>query len=178
MIFEPLAISGAYRIIAEPHRDTRGSFARIYCPEEFTAHAIPFTSTQLNLSENLKRCTLRGLHFQEAPHAEAKLIHVIRGRAFDVIVDLRAGSASYGKWVGIQLDAAAPAAVFAPEGCAHGFLTLADDTALLYQMGRPYIPGHERGVRWNDPAFGIAWPAAPEMISERDATWPDFVRTI
>ena len=173
MIFTPLSIPGAFRITAEPHRDERGSFARLYCPQEFAAHGIPFASTQINLSTNPKRHTLRGMHYQ-SPFAEAKFVYAVRGRAFDAIVDLRPESPAYKKWAEVELGADALVAIFIPEGCAHGFLTLEDDTALLYQMGRPFVPGYDRGVRWNDPAFGIAWPATPAVISERDANYPDF----
>jgi dTDP-4-dehydrorhamnose 3,5-epimerase len=174
VIFQPLSIPGAFRIVAEPHRDERGLFARLYCPVEFALHGIEFTSTQINISASPKRHTLRGMHFQAAPHAEAKFVHAVRGRAFDVVVDLRPESASYRQWASVELDAETLAAIFIPEGCAHGFLTLEDDTALIYQMGRSFVPGHDCGVRWNDPAFGIVWPAAPAVISERDANYPDF----
>ena len=174
MIFKALAIPGAYEIRAQPHRDDRGSFARIYCPDEFAVEGIPFASTQLNISENVRRLTLRGLHYKRFPYAETKVVHAVRGRAFDVIVDLRPDSVAYKKWSAVELASGALNAVFVPEGCAHGFLTLEDDTAILYQMGRVHAPGHDEGVRWNDPAFGITWPAPPEVISDRDATYPDF----
>jgi dTDP-4-dehydrorhamnose 3,5-epimerase len=174
VIFEPLSISGAYRITAEPHRDNRGSFARIYCPAEFATRGIEFTSTQINISTNARRHTLRGLHYQLAPHAEAKLVHAVRGRAFDVVLDLRATSPTYKRWASVEVDAVAMVSVFIPEGCAHGFLTLEDDTSILYQMGRPFVPEQDRGVRWNDPAFGIEWPGQPAVISARDANYPDF----
>jgi dTDP-4-dehydrorhamnose 3,5-epimerase len=174
VIFEPLSIPGAFRVTAEPHRDDRGLFARLYCPAEFAAHGIDFTSTQINISASSKRHTLRGMHYQEAPHAEAKFVHAVRGRAFDAIVDLRPESPTFRQWASAELNAKSLVAIFIPEGCAHGFLTLDDDTALLYQMGRPFVYGHDRGLRWNDPAFGIAWPAEPAVISDRDATYPDF----
>ncbi len=174
MIFEPLSIPGAWKVTAEPHRDDRGWFARIYCPDEFAARGIAFTSTQINISANRHRHTLRGLHYQRAPHAEAKLVHAVRGRAFDVVVDLRPESKTYKRWASVELDCESLVAIFVPEGCAHGFLTLENETALLYQMGRPFVPGHDRGVRWNDPAFAIDWPAPPAVISERDANYPGF----
>ena len=174
MIFTPLSISGAYRVTVEPHRDNRGLFARLYCPEEFAANGIAFTSTQINLSTNGRRHTLRGLHYQTRPYEEAKLVHAVRGRAFDAIVDLRPESPSYRLWASVELDSESLVAVFIPEGCAHGFLTLEDNTTLLYQMSRPFVAGHDRGIRWNDPAFAIAWPAIPTVISERDAEYPDF----
>jgi dTDP-4-dehydrorhamnose 3,5-epimerase len=172
--FTPLSIPGAYKVAAEPHRDDRGSFARLFCPEEFAAQGIAFVSTQINLSANPRRHTLRGLHYQASPYAEAKFVHVMRGRAFDAIVDLRPESSTYRQWTSVELDSQSLLAIFVPEGCAHGFLTLEDDTALLYQMGRPFVLGYDRGVRWNDPAFAIAWPTAPAVISERDAGYPDF----
>ncbi|MGD0192950.1 MAG: dTDP-4-dehydrorhamnose 3,5-epimerase family protein [Rhizomicrobium sp.] len=175
MIFEPLVIPGAFKITAEPHRDNRGSFARLYCPAEFAAHGIEFGSTQINMSTNARRHTLRGLHYQLPPHAESKFVHAVHGRAFDVVLDLRPDSPSYRRWVSVEIGAEGIVAVFIPEGCAHGFLTLEDDTSILYQMGRPFVPGQDRGVRWNDPAFGIDWPAAPAVMSERDAAYPDFV---
>ncbi len=174
MKFVPLSIAGAYRIDPEPHKDDRGTFVRLFCSEEFAGQGLEFTTSQINLSANTKSHTLRGLHFHAAPYAESKLVRVVRGRAFDVIVDLRPESPSYKCWDSLDLDSDSLAAVFIPEGCAHGFLTLQDDTALLYQMGRPFVPGFDRGIRWNDPAFGIAWPAAPAIISERDAGYPDF----
>ena len=174
MIFEPLSIPGAYRIVAEPYRDERGLFARVYCPAEFAVRGIDFTSTQINISASAHRHTLRGMHYQAPPFAEPKLVHAVRGRAFDAIVDLRPESSTYRQWASVELDAKSLVAIFIPEGCAHGFLTLEDDTALLYQMGRPFVSGHDRGVRWNDPAFGVVWPAGPAVIAERDATYPDF----
>jgi dTDP-4-dehydrorhamnose 3,5-epimerase len=166
--FAPLSVSGACAVTAEPHRDERGLFARLYCPDEFAAQGIAFTSTQINLSANARRHTLRGMHYQADPHAESKFVYAVRGSAFDVIVDLRPESPTYRKWTGLELDSRSLTAIFVPEGCAHGFLTLEDDTALLYQMGRPYVAGYDRGVRWNDPAFAIDWPAAPIVVSERD----------
>ncbi|HEY5048800.1 MAG TPA: dTDP-4-dehydrorhamnose 3,5-epimerase family protein [Rhizomicrobium sp.] len=174
MKFAPLSIQGAYSIVAEPHRDDRGAFARLYCPQEFAAAGIAFAPTQLNLSTNSRRHTLRGLHYRMSPFAEAKCVRTIQGRAFDAIVDLRPQSPTYRRWTSVVLDPQSLTAVFVPEGCAHGFLTLEDETTLLYQMGKNFATGYDRGVRWNDPAFAIAWPAAPAVISERDAGYPDF----
>jgi dTDP-4-dehydrorhamnose 3,5-epimerase len=174
MIFEPLSIPGAFRIIPEPHRDDRGLFARLYCPEEFAVQGIAFTSTQINLSVNPRRHTLRGMHYQAAPHAESKFVRAVCGRAYDVIVDLRPDSSTYKQWAFVELDAETLTAIFVPEGCAHGFLTLEDDTTLLYQVSKPFASAFERGVRWNDPAFAIAWPAMPAVISERDANCQEF----
>ena len=175
MRFIPQKIAGVFVVEAEPHRDERGHFARVFCADEFARAGIEFATAQINLSGNLAAGTLRGLHYQEPPFAEAKFVRAVRGRAFDVVVDLRAGSATRGQWLGVVLECHAMNGVFVPEGCAHGFLTLEDDSELLYQMGRAFVEGHGLGVRWNDPAFGIAWPAAPSVISPRDAGYADWL---
>jgi dTDP-4-dehydrorhamnose 3,5-epimerase len=167
-------IPGARVIKAEPVNDERGGFARLYCPEEFAAAGIGFTPVQVNLSRNPAAFTLRGMHYQEPPRSEAKLVHVTRGAIYDVALDLRPDSPTFRRWMGVRLDAATMAALFVPEGCAHGFLTLEPDTDVLYHMGRKFEPGWGRGVRWNDPAFAIEWPASPKVMSERDAGYPDF----
>lgn len=171
------ALPGVMRVEAEPHGDGRGAFARIYCPEEFAAAGIlDFRPMQANLSRNHARHTLRGMHYQPAPNAEAKLVHVVRGAVFDVAIDLRPESPTYKRWTGCRLDADGMAALFVPEGCAHGFLTLEPETDVLYHMGRLFTPGHGAGLRWDDRTFGVDWPAEPAVISERDATYPDFER--
>jgi dTDP-4-dehydrorhamnose 3,5-epimerase len=175
MRFEPTALKDVVLVRATPAVDRRGTFARLYCPDEFAAAGISFVSTQVNLSRNPRRHTLRGMHFQPAPHAESKLIRVTRGAIYDVVIDLRPGSPTFRRWISAALDADAGDALFAPEGCAHGFLTLTDDCDVLYQMGRIHQPGHAAGVRWNDPAFGVRWPAEPSVISDADRSWPDFV---
>jgi dTDP-4-dehydrorhamnose 3,5-epimerase len=172
MRFLRTALAGVVVVEAEPHRDERGFFARIYDPRAFAEAGLSFTPTQVNLSRNTVRHTLRGLHYQAEPHAEAKLVRVTRGSAFDVIVDLREGSASFRRWLCVELDAQSARAVFIPEGCAHGFLTLEPETDMLYQMGRDFVPGHAAGLRWDDPALAIAWPADPAVISPADASWP------
>jgi len=169
----PTDLPDVWRLDTDPHGDARGLFARLYCPETLARHGIAFASTQINLSTNPVRHTLRGLHFQKPPHAEAKLVRVIRGRAFDVVVDLRTGP-TRGRWIAEELSADNLRALLLPEGVAHGFLTLEQDTHILYQMGRPYVPGHADGVRWDDPAFAIPWPARPAVISDKDRAWPDF----
>ncbi|MFZ5718533.1 MAG: dTDP-4-dehydrorhamnose 3,5-epimerase [Pseudomonadota bacterium] len=174
MRFEATEIPGVVRVLAEPHADERGAFARLHCPAEFAGAGIPFEPVQTSVSTNTRTLTLRGLHYQAAPHAETKLVRVTRGRAFDVAVDLRPGSPTYCRWTGAELSADNRAAMFIPEGVAHGFLTLEPDTDVLYQIAPAYSPGHEAGVRWDDPAFAIAWPAAPEVISPRDAQYPDY----
>jgi dTDP-4-dehydrorhamnose 3,5-epimerase len=174
MRFEPTEIPGVVRIEAEPRGDARGAFARLHCPEEFAAAGYPFAPAQTSLSRNPAAGTLRGLHYQPAPHAEVKLVRVTRGRMFDVAVDLRPDSPTHRRWTAAELSADNLAALLIPEGVAHGFLTLEPDTDVLYQISPGYRPGHEAGVRWDDPAFAIAWPARPQVISERDAGYPDY----
>lgn len=167
-------IPGLLVVETEPHRDERGAFGRLFCSAAFANAGVDFTPVQVNLSANVAALTLRGMHFQAAPFEEDKFVHVVRGRAYDVAVDLRPSSPTYRHWFGIELDAQRLNGVFIPRGCAHGFLTLENDTDLLYHMGQPYEAPSARGVRWNDPAFGVEWPAVPRVISERDATYPDF----
>ncbi|MFM9864338.1 MAG: dTDP-4-dehydrorhamnose 3,5-epimerase family protein [Micropepsaceae bacterium] len=175
MRFRATKIGGVFEVEADPRADSRGSFARIFCTDEFAAAGIDFTTAQINLSGNAQRHTLRGMHYQDPPYAEAKLVRAVKGRAFDVVVDLRRDSPTHKQWIAVELDAAKMNAVFVPEGCAHGFLTLEDGTDILYQMGRHFVDGQGKGVRWNDPAFGIAWPGNPAVISPRDANdYPDY----
>ena len=173
MRFSPTSIAGVMLVDIEPREDERGAFARLQCPDEFAAAGAPFVPAQTSLSRNPKAGTLRGMHYQPAPHGEAKLVRAVRGRIFDVAVDLRPESASYRQWAGADLTADNARALFIPVGVAHGFLTLEDDTDVLYQISPAFQPGYEAGVRWNDPAFGIAWPSHPSLISQRDATYPD-----
>lgn len=174
MRFVETSIPGVIRVEAEPRADARGAFARLHCPENFAAAGHPFTPAQTSLSRNPARHTLRGLHYQPRPHAETKLVRVTRGRVFDVALDLRPGSPTYRGWTSAELSAENMHALLIPEGVAHGFLTLEPDTDVVYQITPAFRPGHEAGVRWNDPAFGIAWPEAPKVIGERDAGYPDF----
>ncbi|HXE89140.1 MAG TPA: dTDP-4-dehydrorhamnose 3,5-epimerase [Hyphomicrobiaceae bacterium] len=174
MKFIATAIPGVVRIALEPQTDARGSFARTYDEAIFRANGLEPVGIQCNISVNAKRGTLRGLHYQAAPAAEAKLVRCLRGRLFDVAVDLRPESPAFRRWLGVELDAAAGEALYIPRGCAHGFLTLADDSVVYYQMGAEYAPESACGVRWNDPAFGISWPFAPLHLSDRDAAFPDF----
>ena len=177
MRFVETRLPGVVRVVPEPREDPRGAFVRLYCPEEFAAAALGgFAPAQLNLSRNAARHTLRGMHWQDPPCAEAKLVRVARGAIWDVALDLRPGSATGLEWVAARLDAESAEALFIPEGFAHGFMTLEPDTDVLYQMGRVHSPGHARGARWDDPAFGIDWPARPAAISERDRTYPDYAR--
>jgi dTDP-4-dehydrorhamnose 3,5-epimerase len=175
--FHATPLPGVLHIEPLPFRDDRGLFSRLYCPEEFAAAGIllphPF---QISLSHNPTRHTLRGMHFQAAPYEEAKLVRAVRGRACDVVIDLRRDSSQYLAWIAIELDADAMNAVFIPPGCAHGFLTLQADTDILYQISPPHVPGHSLGVRWNDPVIAIRWPAEPALFGARDAGWPDWIR--
>lgn len=173
MQFTPTDIAGVIRVEPQAHRDERGLFARLQCPETFATAGFPFEPAQTSVSRNPHRHTLRGLHYQPAPHAETKLVRVARGRIFDVAVDLRPGSPTYRRWTAAELSAENLLALLIPEGVAHGFLTLEPDTDVLYQISPAYRPGHEAGVRWDDPAFAIDWPAPPALISPRDAAYPD-----
>jgi len=173
--FEPTPLPGVWVVELEPHRDERGYFARAFCAREFAAHGLETTFVQCNVSGNRYRGTLRGLHWQAAPHEEVKLVRVVRGAAFDVVVDLRADSPTYCRCFTTMLDARSGRAVYVPRGCAHGFLTLEDDTDVFYQMSEFYVPELARGARWDDPAFSIPWPEVPQFISERDRTHPPFL---
>lgn len=168
------AIPGVVVVEADPRADERGAFARLHCPLEFAAAGVPFQPAQTSLSRNPRTGTLRGMHHQAAPHAETKLVRVTRGRVFDVAVDLRPDSPTHRRWTAVELSAENLKALLIPEGVAHGFLTLEPDTDVLYQISPAYRPGHEAGVRWDDPAFAIEWPARPALISERDAGYPDY----
>jgi len=175
MRFRMTPIAGVVEIFAEPHADARGLFARLFCPEEFaTAELSGFQPVQMNLSRNPRRHTLRGMHYQPPPYAEAKLVRAVRGKAQDVVIDLRPDSPSHGRWTSVTLDADAMNALYVPQGCAHGFLTLWANTDILYVMGCAHIPGHASGVRWDDPAFRITWAAEPALMDHRDTTWPDW----
>lgn len=174
MRFTPTAIDGVVIVDLEPVSDERGFFARMHCPEAFAAAGYPFTPQQTSLSRNTHAGTLRGMHYEASPHEEAKLVRVMRGRIFDVAVDLRPGSPTFRQWTGAELSADDGRALLIGEGMAHGFITLEADTDVMYQINRIFEPGHGRGARWNDPAFGIEWPATPQVISQRDAAYPDF----
>jgi dTDP-4-dehydrorhamnose 3,5-epimerase len=171
--FEETAISGAWLVDIDPISDERGWFARAFAADEFRAHGLEASVVHTNLSLNSRAGTLRGLHWQAEPHAEAKLVRCVRGSVFDVIVDLRTGSSSERKWLGVELSAENGRSLYVPPGLAHGFQTLAHDTLLHYQMSHEHVPSYSRGIRWDDPAIGIDWPAADErLISERDRALP------
>lgn len=174
MRFSQTVVDGVMLVEAEPLEDTRGAFARLHCPDEFAAAGHPFTPAQSSLSRNPAAGTLRGVHYNTAPHVETKLVRVVRGRIFDVAVDLRPASPTHRCWTAAELSAENLRALFIPEGVAHGFLTLEPDTDVLYQISPMFKAGHEAGVRWDDPAFGIEWPARPQLISDRDAGYPDY----
>ena len=172
MIFEQTTLPGVMLVRQTPHRDERGFFSRLYCPEEFDKAGLDFTPTQINLSRNTHPFTLRGLHYQDTPFAEAKFIRILRGAVHEVVVDLREGSATRYQHLALRLDAEAGDGLFIPEGFAHGFLTLEAGTDMLYQMGRSYVPGCAKGLRWDDPKLAIAWPHVPIMMSDTDKNWP------
>jgi dTDP-4-dehydrorhamnose 3,5-epimerase len=173
--FRPTAIPGALLVASSRQQDERGGFERLFCAELFAAAGVDPAIAQINLSTNRRQYTLRGLHWQSPPAAERKLVRCLRGRLFDVAVDLRPDSPAYLTWLGVELAPDDGLALLIPEGCAHGFLTLVDDTDILYLMGAAHRPDLAAGACWDDPVFGIAWPAAPALISERDRTWPAFV---
>ncbi|MGZ8702796.1 MAG: dTDP-4-dehydrorhamnose 3,5-epimerase [Gaiellaceae bacterium] len=175
MIFTETAVAGAFVIDLETRGDERGFFARAFCRSEFEQHGLNPEVVQCNLSLSANAGTLRGLHFQVPPHEEAKLIRCTQGALFDVALDLRPESASYLRWVGVELTAENRRLLYLPEGCAHGFQTLLPNTEVFYQVSAAYAPEAERGFLWDDPAFGIAWPdAAERTISEKDGQWPDY----
>jgi dTDP-4-dehydrorhamnose 3,5-epimerase len=174
MLFLETELPGVFEIHLDPHFDDRGFFARSWCRQEFEAHGLNPALVQCNISFNVRKGTLRGMHFQAQPLAEAKVVRCTKGAIYDVVLDLRPSSPAYRKWIAIVLSAANRHMVYIPEGCAHGFLTLEDDTEVFYQMSEFYDADSARGVRWNDPAFRILWPEKVEAISERDAAHPDF----
>ena len=177
MNFLPTKVDGVFEVHVEPHFDERGSFARTWCRNEFMLNGLNPNLAQCSISFNASRGTLRGIHFQNTPHCETKLVRCTRGAIYDVAVDLRSDSPTFRMWTGATLTAANRQALYIPEGCAHGFLTLQDETEVFYQISEFYHPGAGRGVRWNDPAFGIVWPEEVHVIADRDRTYPDFSMT-
>lgn len=172
MRFVPTAIADVVIVELELRRDERGGFARTFCGREFAAAGLPFTVVQANLSVNPVRHTLRGMHYQRDPNGEPKIVSCRRGAIRDIAVDVRPGSPTYLHWVGVDLDASAERLLYLGTGIAHGFLTLAPDTEVDYLMGSGYVAEAAAGIRWDDPKIGIDWPAAPAIISERDASYP------
>jgi len=172
--FTETALPGAYIIDIEPIEDERGFFARSWCQKEFEAHNLNPNLVQCNISFNKKRGTLRGMHYQINPHAEAKLVRCTRGSIFDVIIDLRFKSSTYKQWVAVELNSSNTRMLYIPADFAHGFQTLEDNTEVFYQMSEFYHPECARGVRWDDTAFKIDWPISEEIISEKDRQYADF----
>ncbi len=174
MIFTPTPLPGAFVIDIELARDERGFFARTWCADEFTRHGLDPTVTQCSLSSNRMSGTLRGIHYQAAPHVETKLVTCVSGAIYDVIVDLRPDSPAFTRWFAVELSADNHCMLYVPAGVAHGYLTQRDNSDVYYQIGGNYVPESARGVRWNDPAFGIEWPTPPRVIANRDRNYPDF----
>ena len=177
MRFTETTLPGAFVVDVERHEDERGFFARSWCTQEFRDRGLNPCVVQCNISWNRIKGTLRGMHYQATPHAEVKLVRCTRGSVYDVIVDLRERSPTYLGHVGVELSADSHRALYIPDGFAHGFMTLEDDTEVFYQMSGLYEPSAAKGVRWNDPAFGIDWPLPVSMISSRDRDYADF-RTV
>jgi dTDP-4-dehydrorhamnose 3,5-epimerase len=175
VIFEETSIPGVYIVELQRHEDERGFFARAWCQREFEQYGLTPCIAQVNISFNRRRHTLRGLHYQAAPHQEDKLLRCTRGALHFVVVDLREDSPAYKHNIAVTLTAANYRMLYVPKGCANGFLTLEDDSEVLYLISEFHTPGFERGYRWNDPALGVRWPIdTPAVISEKDLGWPDF----
>lgn len=176
MLIEKTPLPGVLVTSLQMIEDERGFFARTYCEQEFAAAGVDIRVRQTNVSGNKAKGTLRGLHYQADPYPDKKLVTCVRGAIFDVAVDLRADSPTYLKWFGIELTADNRKGLYIPPGCAHGFITLLDDTDVNYLMGETYVPDLARGARWNDPAFAIEWPIEPITMNERDAAYPDWTK--
>lgn len=176
MLFTETPLDGAFVLELEKHEDERGYFARTFCVHEFEDHGLNSRLVQCSTAFNKRRGTLRGFHWQAPPKTEAKLVRVTRGAIYDVIVDLRLDSATRLQHVAIELSADNARTLYIPEGFAHGFQTLADNTEIFYQMSEFFGPECARGARWNDPAFGVAWPLPDPIINDRDRTWQDFAK--
>lgn len=176
MIFTSLSLPGACIVDIKPLADDRGFLARSFCQNEFSEHTLRTNVAQCNVSFNAKRGTLRGMHFQLAPKSEAKLVRCTRGRIYDVIIDLRQESPTYCRWEAVEMSGSDHRALYVPEGFAHGFQTLEDNSEVFYQMFEFFSPEHARGVRWDDPAFGIHWPLPDPIMSGKDRSYPLFSR--
>jgi dTDP-4-dehydrorhamnose 3,5-epimerase len=174
MIFQQTPLAGAFVIDLEPQTDERGFFARSFCEREFAAHGLAIRYPQANTSFNRSAGTLRGMHWQVAPHAEAKLVRCTAGHIYDVIVDMRRGSPTCLGWFGVELSARNRTALYVPEGFAHGFLTLEAEAEVAYLMSESYAPGAARGMRFDDPRVGIVWPSRPVVVSPKDLAYPEF----
>jgi dTDP-4-dehydrorhamnose 3,5-epimerase len=170
----PTAIAGLFILETAPHRDDRGTFARLGCVTTLSAHGITFAPRQTSLSRSFRRHTLRGMHFQIAPAEEVKIVHCLAGAIHDVVFDPRPESPTFGHHFALELNHESGLGLVIPASCAHGFLTLTDNATVHYQIDRDHDPACARGLRWDDPFFGVSWPAKPAVISDRDASWPDF----
>jgi dTDP-4-dehydrorhamnose 3,5-epimerase len=171
MIFTETTLKGSYLVDLDTHEDERGFFARSWCVNEFDEHGLNPRLVQCNISFNKARGTLRGMHYQTAPYPEAKLVRCTMGAIYDVIIDLREGSPTMRKWFGVELNSGNRRALYVPEGFAHGFQTLTEDAEVFYQMSEVFHPECTRGVRWDDPAFGIYWPVEQKITSARDSSY-------
>jgi len=175
VVFKETLLKGAFIIELEKIDDIRGFFSRVWCQEEYKAYGLNPNIAQCNLTFSASKGTLRGLHYQIAPYQEAKSVRCIRGKIYDVIVDLRPKSPTYSQWMGIELSAENRKMLYIPENFANGYLTLADNTEVFYQVSQLYSPGSQGGIRWNDPSINIKWPnSANLIITEKDKNWPDF----
>jgi len=174
MIFHEKKLPGVFEIHLEPQADARGFFARTWCQKEFQRIGLTTQIAQCSVSFNTQKGTLRGMHYQATPFSETKIIRCTKGAIYDVVVDLRPGSPAFREWAAVVLTASNRSMLYVPEGCAHGFLTLEDETEVFYQISEFFNPELARGVRWDDPAFGISWPDAIEVISDRDRTYTNF----
>lgn len=175
MIFNATEIPNAFTVELEKREDDRGFFARGWCQHEFGNHGLPNRIAQMNISFNRRKHTLRGFHYQVTPYQEDKLLRCVRGAIHDVLIDLRPESPTFMRHIALELNAANYRMLLIPKGCANAFMTLVDDTEVTYLVSEFYTPAAERGVRWDDPAFTINWPAEPAVISDKDRNWPDFV---
>ena len=175
MNFSETKLKGAFVIELEKHQDERGFFARVFCQKEFEANGLIPDVAQANMSLSPTRGTLRGMHYQKSPFEETKLVRCTKGAIYDVIIDIRPDSPTYKQWTGVELTADNYKMLFVPKNFAHGFITLSDDTEVTYLVSQFYSPGSELGIRWNDPHIAIQWPMDVEVISDKDANWPDFL---
>jgi dTDP-4-dehydrorhamnose 3,5-epimerase len=172
MRFEPIPLAGAFLVHLAPHADARGSFARAFCAQEFAAQGLESAFVQANLSTNTYTGTVRGLHFQRAPHAEVKLVRCVKGAIYDVVIDLREESSTYLHWFGAELSEENGVAMYVPKGFAHGYQVLCDGASVFYMVSAAYAPQAEGGLRYDDPELAIAWPRAVTDVSEKDSQWP------
>ncbi len=177
MQFHPTSLRDAWLLELQPIRDDRGFFARTFCVEEFTSHGLEASYPQHSISFSARKGTVRGMHYQCPPCSEAKLVRCVAGEIWDVIIDIRPGSPTYGLWQGFELSGANGRELYIPKGFAHGFQTLSDDVTINYLISEPYMPEAARGIRYNDPRFAIPWPMPATEISAKDTLWPDFVET-